>query len=543
MRRFLFSFLLVLLSWTTVRAQTVSHPAAPPAINDFSGILSFLSSDWMEGREADARGGYLAADYIASMMQLSGLQPYGDSGGSSEPGSHGTLHRSYFQDFEVIRCRVKSSSLALIRTLPEGESALLLNSGTDYETDPVPFGREGEAAVVFAGYGIEAPGKGYNDYKGTDVRDRVVLILEGFPGHSDTTSAAWKKLGRTFGTEFGELSRKLSTAEKHRAIAVILISADEGIKPYRHSIRNQAIVNSAMDAPKLNDPDYDDPEYFLVGDTDLVDIPCFRLGADAIRLLLNGTGIDLAGFEKKTARDPSPASMALQGKKLRLSVAVEREAVEVRNVLGIIQGSDTGRNIIVGSHYDHLGTRNGVIYDGADDNASGVSGMLALSRAWAGHPEKPSCNIIFAAWTAEEKGLLGSDYFARHSPLIPDRLSVVINMDMISRSAPEDSAGRVLSIGTLPMNEDLKNLGKTMNLRLEHPFSLDLWDVTGHTGSDYAPFAGLRIPVMTFFSGFHDDYHTPGDVASKTDPRKMEEILKIVNDCIRETAENPPAKK
>jgi hypothetical protein len=543
MRRFVFCIPLFLFSLTVLRAQPAGSPFPPPAVNDFKGILSFLSSDWMEGREAGARGGFMAADYIASMMQLSGLLPYGDAAGSDEPGSGKKLNRSYLQDFELIRCRVERSSLAIIRNSPEGESALLLNSGTDFETDPVPFGREAEAAVVFAGYGIEAPGKGYNDYQGTDVRDRIVLIMEGYPGHSDTTSVAWKKLGRSFGPEFAELSVKLRVAENHGALAVILISPDGGIKPYRHSIRNQDIVNSSMTSAKPEEPDYDDPEYYLPGDTGVADIPCFRLGSDATRLLLDCTGIDLPGFEKKSALDLAPASMAVKGKKLRLSVTVSREAVEVRNVLGIIPGSDTGRNIIVGSHYDHLGTRNGVIYNGADDNASGVSGMLALARAWAGHPQKPSCNIIFAAWTAEEKGLLGSAFFARHSAIIPGRLSVVINLDMISRSAPEDTARRQLSIGTLPMNEDLKKLGKTINSHLEHPFTLDLWDVTGHTGSDYAYFAGMKIPVMTFFSGFHDDYHTPRDVASKTDPLKMEEILKIVNECIRETSENPPDKK
>jgi hypothetical protein len=542
MRRFFFCILVFLLSLTTLRAQTIAYPVPPPSINDFTGILSFLSSDWMEGREADARGGFMAADYIASMMKLSGLLPYGDASKSDDPGSPEARNRSYFQDFELIRCRVERSSLALIRNSPEGESALLFTPGTDFETDPVPFGREAVAAVVFTGYGIEAPGKGYNDYQGTEVKDRIVLIMEGYPGHSDTTSFAWKKLGRSFGEEFAELSAKLCVAEKHGAVAVILIRPDGEVKPYRHSIQNQDIVNSAMTSAKPADPDYDDPEYYLPGDTGLVDIPCFRLGADATRLLLSGTGIDLPGFEKKSAQSLSPASMVVQGKKLRLSVTVSREAVEVRNVLGMIPGSDTGRNIIVGSHYDNLGTRNGVIYNGADDNASGVSGMLALAKAWAGHPEKPACNIIFAAWTAEEKGLLGSGWFARHSAIIPDRLSLVINMDMISRSAPDDTAGRQLSIGTLPMNDDLKNSVKTINSNLKHPFTLDLWDVTGHTGSDYAPFVEKKIPVMTFFSGFHDDYHSSRDVASKTDPLKMEEILKIVNECIREATENPPDK-
>ncbi|MCX6246729.1 MAG: M20/M25/M40 family metallo-hydrolase [Bacteroidetes bacterium] len=542
MRRFVLCTLVFLLTASILRSQTETHSVPPPSVNDFTGIQSFLSSDWMEGREADTRGGFMAADFIASLMQLNGLLPYGDTGNIKEHRTNQPFNRSYFQDFELIRYRVEKSSLALIKASPEGESVLQFVPGVDFETSPVPFSLKEEASLVFAGYGIEAPGKGYDDYRGIDVRDRIVLIAAGFPGHSDTTSAAWKKLGKSFGREFSKLSVKLRVAEKHGAKAVILIGPEGGTEPFLPAIHNRDLINSAMNSAKP-EPDYEDAEYYLPGDTGMVYIPCFSLSTGVARLLLMGTAIDLPGFERKAAGDLLSSSMAVSGKKLRLSVEVARDAVGVRNVLGIIPGHDTGKNILIGSHFDHLGVRKGVIYNGADDNASGVSGMLALAKNWAGHPEKPSCNIIFAAWTAEEKGLLGSDWFVRHSGILSGSLSVVINMDMISRSAPEDTLGRQLSIGTLPMNEDLKTLAKKINSHLKHPFVLDLWDVTGHTGSDYAHFAERKIPVMTFFSGFHDDYHTPRDIWSKTDPVKMEEILKIVNECILETSENPPARK
>jgi Zn-dependent M28 family amino/carboxypeptidase len=162
-----------------------------------------------------------------------------------------------------------------------------------------------------------------------------------------------------------------------------------------------------------------------------------------------------------------------------------------------------------------------------------VAGMLALAKTWANMPGKPSCNIIFAAWIGEEKGKLGSTFFALNSPMVSQRLSLVINVDMISRSAPEDTLRRQLSIGTMTLNEDLRILAKTSNSKLEHPFQLDLWDVTGHAGSDYGPFAARKVPIITFHAGFHEDYHTPRDDADRTDPTKMEQILKIVNDCLR----------
>jgi len=327
------SISLILLSAMSL-AQTSSGHVHAPAAKDFAATLTFLSSDWMEGREAGTRGSYMAADYIAGMMQLNGLAPYGDYD-TLKSGQTGTtlFQQTYFQDFEMKL------------------------------------------------YYIEMMGT-------------FTLIL-GKPG-----------------------------------------------------------------------------------------------------------------------------------------------SVVVKNIIGIIPGKDSTKSLIVGAHYDHLGIIDGLIYNGADDNASGVSGMLALAKAWVETGEKPPCNIIFSAWNGEEKGRLGSLYFVRHTHANPAQILAYINMDMISRSAPEDTNGRQLSIGTMPASEGLRQIAIAGNLRLPHPFELDLWDVTGHTGSDYASFTAKNIPVMTFFSGYQVDYHKPEDDADKVDLKKMEDILKIVNDCIREVTES-----
>jgi hypothetical protein len=210
----------------------------------------------------------------------------------------------------------------------------------------------------------------------------------------------------------------------------------------------------------------------------------------------------------------------------------EAKAVKLRNVLGYIPGKDTTQSIIIGAHYDHLGVREGKIFNGADDNASGVSGLLALARVWALNSKKPPCNIIFAAWAAEEKGAIGSQYFLQNLKTGTERIIFSLNMDMISRSAPEDTTGRVISIGTLPSGENLRAIARDANMKLYKPFELDLWDVSGHYGSDYAYFAERHIPVLTFFSGFNEDYHTPKDKTEKADLQKMSNILELVNECI-----------
>jgi hypothetical protein len=315
-------------------AQTSLKPALSPEIKDCSGTLAFLSSEWMEGREAGSRGSFLAADYIASMMRLFGLDPYGD-----------TLKANTVKDAEKI-----------------------------------------------------TPGEG----------------------------------GRTYFQDFKVTSRQ---EEKHGHIREIKV------KP------------------------------------------------------------------------------GLQ---------------ELRNVLGLIRGVDTTKSVIVGAHYDHLGIRKGKIYYGSDDNASGVAGMLALAKAWNERGEKPPFNIIFAAWTSEENGHLGSLYFVEKTKANPGKIIAYINMDMISRSAPEDTTHRQLSIGTMTVSENLRQIAIGKNSRMSPPFELDLWDVTGQSGSDYASFTPVEIPVMTFFSGYNEDYHAPGDVAGKADFQKMKDILELVNECLRQ---------
>ncbi len=466
---------------------------------------------------------------IASMMQLNGLTPYGDAEIKGIPGSRVNATQTFFQSFKMIRCHVEKSSLELIRNPSAGEPVIMFAPGTDFIVDPVPFGREAEAPVIFAGYGIEAPGKGYNDYTGTDVRNKVVVIVDGYPGHTDTTSLAWKKLGRSFEDDYATIKKKLKLAERHGAAAVVFVD------PH--------VLNSNINEPTSGDGDDENPRHYLPGDTGQLKIPCFTMGTDAIMQLLDGTGIDLPEFEKKAARDLLIASGPIQGKKLRFSVTVRSEEVIIRNVIGMIQGIDTTRNIIIGGHYDHLGVRKGQVFNGADDNASGVAGMLALAKAWSSYPGKPSCNILFAAWIGEERGKLGSTYFAMHSRLVPRQVSLVINMDMISRSAPEDTGRIGVSIGTMTLNEDLRSLAKNVNSKLEHPFVLELWDVTGASGSDYRPFSDRKVPILTFHAGFPDEYHTPLDDFARIDSHKMEQILKIVNECLWETLKNPPVRE
>ncbi len=195
---------LFLLTSVSIYSQTHDEQIEDIKISDFSPMLSFLSSDWMEGREAGAKGGFMAADYIASMMELNGLKPYGDPLPVKESvlGKKKNPARSYFQDFDIIKYKTDKASLSWINHAGSSAISFQLNHSVDFEVEAVPNGLEGEAPLVFAGYGISAPDKGYDDYKDLDVKGKIVVVLKGFPGHHDTASMAWKKLGKAFGKEY-----------------------------------------------------------------------------------------------------------------------------------------------------------------------------------------------------------------------------------------------------------------------------------------------------------------------------------------------------
>ena len=509
--------LFLIFSTTVVAAQDLPKAVSDPQKKDFTGILGILSSDWMEGREAGTKGSFMAADYIASQMIQSGLRPAGD-----KQLNHST---GYFQDFEILSYRTDKASLSIISGI--GNSKAAWTQGIDFTVEAGPRSMEAEAPVVFAGYGISAPGKGYDDYKNIEVNGTILMVMDGYPGQRDTLSPAGKVFAGESG-HFNSIESKISLALKKGAIAIILVKPD-GYQPYRSGQINRELLNSTVNYVK-NDPEYIDCNHSLPGDT--VFIPVFRVSKEMAQKLLEGSNINLAEAEKLAASDLKSLAKPLKGKKVACRIDVKVEPLLVRNVLGMIPGKDTTRAIVIGAHYDHLGMRGNLIYNGSDDNASGVAGMLAIADSWSNSGVKPDCNMVFAAWAAEEKGLLGSTWFVRNFNFSKQSIDLNINFDMISRSDPADKGAEIISIGLLKGTENLKSLAKDYNGKLVKPFDLDIWETTGHGGSDYAPFAMRKIPVMSFFSGFHDDYHSPRDIFMKADLDKMEAILKLVNQLI-----------
>ena len=504
---------------TGLCAQTPQQVVNPPVVNDYAPIQMFLASDGLEGRETGTPGSCIAASYIASMMQKMNLRPY-----QANDKNQNTKLTDYFQDFILLRFSPVNASVFINRGGKKKSKPIQLVLYKDFTIINAFQSFSLESMPLFAGYGINSPELQYNDYSDMNVKGKMVIAFDGYPGQQDTLSATWRKFKSAAEKDVYDLGHKCLEAERQGAIAIMIINANYV------NLKNDTTATSKADNP--DDTEYQDAEYFIPADLPKLAIPCFQLTETGSRRLSEALNLNFKGIEQSYAQLASYQPFESKDN-FSITLHVAADTLKVHNVVGTLPGRDTNQTVIIGAHYDHLGKRGNNIYYGSDDNASGVAGMLALAETWTESKAVPPCNITFASWTAEEKGLIGSEYFA-NTLATPEKVKLYINLDMISRSVAEDTAHRQLSIGTRIPDEYIRQIARKSNSTLGRPFQLDLWDVTGHSGSDYASFTAKNIPVITCNTGLHNDYHTPRDIPENSDLIKMGEVLKVVNDCLLE---------
>ena len=510
MRKFLFFTLIGWLSSVTLHAQV---QVAPPLKRDFIPSMGFLASDYMKGREVGSRESFMAADYIVSQMLQTGLLP-----GSGN---------AYFQDFAIIRSKVQAGSLTLISHGQGKADVHTFQAGSDFVAEGAITDISVFAPLVYAGYGLVAPYAGVNDYAALNAKGSVVVVYDGCRTTGNSTGVSAFATGKILDEADYTTEAKKRNAIARGAAALILICSDSAFAVHQagHSYANPSYT--AFGAGTAEIPAYTDADWYLTGDQG--GITLFYVNQRLGKALLDAEGLKI---ELKKSSQPHPDSRnrgKLGNCEVQISLSTSTETLTGRNVLGLIRGADTTRCVVIGAHYDHLGERNGLIYSGSDDNASGVAGMLALAAAWKRSGVQPPVNLLFAAWAGEEKGHLGSRYFVNNHDFNKTGILLNLNFDMISRSDEADTARNILSIGMLQGSNDLRQMAMMENSRLNRPFNLDLWETKGGGGSDYAAFSLRKIPVMSFFTGFHKDYHSPGDTFAKADHDKMEAVLQLAN--------------
>mgnify|MGYP000947711189 CR=1 FL=1 len=454
---------------------------------EIAGIIQYLSSPSLGGREIGTYGAKIAGEYIASQFIQSGLKPMNKSNVEYPSIS------DFFQSFTLMRYTVKDCDLSISNTqLTHGTDFIIENAVRSITINDRP---------VWIGYGINDSATLIRSYNPKDVVGKVVIIKDGFPNINESWGKEWSKISQNRDSSDFELENRTICLAKEGAALLIVIPKD-----YSESFVSTDKTNSI--GPCNNTELYQDAIYLKKGESH-DEIPV---------VFLSMHGADKFYSSKHDSF-------------LKVSIFIEQDSIQALNVVSSLPGRDTNATIIIGAHYDHLGSRSEGIYTGADDNASGIAGLLALARHFATSGETPECNLVFAAWTGEEKGLLGSEHYTSIIDT-SKRIKLYLNMDMISRSAPEDVRMNIVSIGTRKIDEELRIKASEVNRGLNDYFQLDLWEVDGYHGSDYASFTSLDIPVATFFSGFHNDYHTPCDNFQRIDIHKADQIINFISKFI-----------
>ena len=480
-------------------ATTQAAVQAGASAADLLGIIETLAAPKMEGRATGSPGMQRAAQFIAGEFERVGLAPGGGAG-------------SYFQTFDVVT-GVRLGDGNRLRLLGgEGSQEYLV----EQDFSPFSFSDSGQAQgeVVFAGYGITAPEMSYDDYASVDATDKIVLILSGEPRERDPGGP----FRRPEAYRYTEVRYKILNAREHGARGVLLVTnpvAHEGEPEHLFAIRG--ITSSSQSG--------------------ILAVNAIRRVADAI---LAGSGRSVRELQLDIDRDLRPRSFLVAGRSAELNVQLIREHGQAWNVIGLLRGADpvlANQAIVVGAHYDHLGhggetslapARFGEVHPGADDNASGVAGVIGLARMFAAGGGARR-TIIFVAFAGEEMGLLGSAQYVREPVVSLDRTVAMLNMDMIGRLRSEKLYVFGVDTGK-EFRDDLAAANRGVGLQMQ--FSGD-----GYGPSDHTPFYAKDRPVLFFFTGPHEDYHRPSDTADKINAPGLARITRLVAGVLRHVAD------
>jgi Zn-dependent M28 family amino/carboxypeptidase len=408
-----FSFVVSICSlWAQSSRRPVSAASsvhfAPAAITAFQKIdaerirahVRFLAHDLLEGRGTGQRGGDIAAEYIATQFSLYGLKPAGDNG-------------TYMQTVPMVG--VTPAPETTFSLVPANGSARELKPLTDYvaydETQQPD--STVNADIVFVGYGIEAPEYKWDDFKGADVKGKVLLILVNEPTSDDPNFFKGRAL-----TYYGRWMYKYEQAARKGAVGAILIhKTDMASYPWE-------VVRNSNSGEK---------SYLKLDGSPRLKVASW-IHLDAARELAAASGMDLDKMMADArSRDFRPVALQV---KLQAHMVSKVRPFESNNVIAMLPGSDPKLKteaVMYTAHYDHLGVRPGMtgdnIYNGANDNATGCGILLELAHAFSGAVQQPRRSILFASVTAEEQGLLGSEFLGKHPPIPAGKITLDLNYD------------------------------------------------------------------------------------------------------------------
>lgn len=516
--------LLALTAACAPRTDPAAGPAAPrpvpaaPAALDVSALrndLTEFASDAFRGREVGTSAEVMSARFIAAKAQAIGLEPAGDSG---------FIHR-----VPLITERISDSSTFQVT---RGGQTVSLRVGQDVVPlislgEGVYARQRGEGEIVFAGYGVPDPATGRDDLANLNVRGKIVVVLMGAPAGAD--EATRRQLEGTDG-----LSIRLQRLIPLGPSGVILLFGGERGEALFEQFGPGLMRSMSLETRRgqLAPPDAQRP------------VPMILLGrVEAARSLLP------AQYPQDVRPQALPARFSGQA-------ITARDRITGHNVVAVLRGSNPAlarTYVAIGAHHDHAGIQPPVngdsIANGADDDGSGSMALLAVARSMVSAP-RPRRSVLFVWHTAEEKGLLGSAYFAANPTVPIDSIVAMVNADMIGRNggptedfvsqgiAPSEDRLYIVGPGAAPNSQSrvLGTIVDSVNARQADPFTLDrTWDTPDHPEriyfrSDHYSYAQHGVPIVFFTTGLHEDYHKVSDEVEKIDFAKLARVTALIRD-------------
>lgn len=502
-------------SWPCSGPPQEKSQGLSPAVTqpDLYTHVSYLASDDLEGRMTGSQGARKAADYVAARFKEAGLQPLGDQ-------------QTYFQEFDFpagIELVPEECTLSVLAA-ETGQPPRAQKVNQDFA--PLSFSASAtvESEVVFAGYGLvvpEEPGKDkYDSYEDLNVENKIVLVLDDVP--IDLSTDERIRLGYYSSPRY-----KARLAEERGAAGFLLV-----IGP------NSPAAGTLVP----------------LGRTDSeIGIAAASVTVEATESMLPAKAPKLAVLQKQLdgGKIPEAHHELPSGARIKLAAQLNRKTGSCRNVVGLLPAVGDNRiadeYVMVGAHYDHLGhgetgssraraDEQGRVHNGADDNASGVATVLELAAALADAHQKADGaasqrGVIFACWSGEEIGVIGSSYFARHPPCPLGQIAAYVNFDMVGRL----NNGRLVlqAVGSSP---DWLRLIEMINIR--QPLAVVTQD-DPYLPTDTHEFYPAGIPVLAFFTDVHEDYHRPTDDTDTLNYAGMESIARFGREMVSELATQP----
>jgi Zn-dependent M28 family amino/carboxypeptidase len=438
--------------------------------------VRFLADDLLEGRGTGARGGDIAAKYIATQFALDGLKPAGDDGGYLQKVEFTGVHTLPATTSSFLPAHGKSVDLRL------GEDYV---TGNQTQTGSVDI----DAPIVFVGYGIVAPEYGWDDFKDVDVKGKVVLVIVNQPPSKDP-----KFFNAEAMTYYGRWTYKFEEAARKGAVGALIIHrtdmASYGWSVVRNSWSNEQVYLSNDKDPKLKAAAW-------------IQLEVARQLFAASSLNLDDM-ITSAGTRGFKARELPVRFKSHTESKVR--------KFESYNVLGLLPGTDGGeptQAVVYSAHYDHLGvdpTLSGDnIYNGAVDNGTGVGIVLELAHAFTASSARPPHPVLFASVTAEEKGLLGSNYLGKHLPIAASHIAIGLNFDAIPPIGVPESVS-VTGAERTSFYPTVEKTAKAFGFEIQP----DAEPRAGHYyRSDHFSFARSGVPAFSIDTGIKFAGHPP----------------------------------